>query len=143
MSRVKDCVSCPGFNAQLFLQLLAIGILVNVVLVYTKPSDFAFTLAVEFVQIANLVMNPVVASYLYIDVLALRGSAFPCIMPLAPLNAVALRGFMPLFLFALLALMMLVEFVVRNRLGRLDKEVVVMRYVSAFWTLLLTCFSCT
>jgi hypothetical protein len=60
-------------------------------------------------------MSPATVTFLYVDVLALRGSASPCVLPLAPLDGLAFRGSLPLFLFLILGIMMGVEVLVRGQ----------------------------
>ncbi len=76
-------------------------------------TQLAINILIEFIQIAQIAMSPATVTFLYVDVLALRGSASPCVLPLEPLDGLAFRGSLPLFLFVILGIMMGVEVVVR------------------------------
>ncbi len=65
-------------------------------------EQFAFTLAVEFIQIAGVLLSRSTTDVLHVDALALQDSSFPCVMPMRPLYSVVFRGSMPLFLFVIL-----------------------------------------
>ncbi len=78
------------------------------------PAQLAINILIEFIQIAQIAMSPATVTFLYVDVLALRGSASPCVLPLAPLDGLAFRGSLPLFLFLILGIMMGVEVLVRG-----------------------------
>lgn len=105
------------------------------------------TLVVEYTQVAEVILSPQVVSLLHVDAITLRGTAFPCIAPMRPLRGLAFRGSLPLFLFLILATMMVVEGALRFRCRvwktKVRKEEVVLRYINAFWGVIMTCFSCT
>ncbi len=64
--------------------------------------QYALTLALEFVQIASVLLSRGTIDLLHVDAMALRDSSFPCVMPMRPLNSLAFRGSMPIFLFLIL-----------------------------------------
>jgi hypothetical protein len=104
------------------------------------------TLLVEYVQVAGIIASEDTVTLLRIDAFTVRGSALPCMLPLRPLNGLAFRGSLPLFMFLILGVMMAVESTMRFKCrvwkSQTPKEMVVLRYLNAFWSVVLACFSC-
>ena len=113
-------------------------------LTYHPPQFAGMTLLVEYIQVAGIIASQ--DTLLRIDAFTVRGSALPCMLPLRPLNGLAFRGSLPLFMFLILGVMMAVESTMRFKCrvwkSQTPKEMVVLRYLNAFWSVVLACFSC-